>query len=647
MKAPSKRIGGPKERAKILLGICLGIPILLWLLPVTRWAVVSSFRRAFGTIDWQALGMKPSDGGDAWSMPDFYGERPAGSDREATLTWAANVAQMPKLTPALAAARLNPDDVLFQANYLLLACQWVPMTRGRAITRDNLEWNAKMRAEHHGDWLAMREACDQASRLEPGNAFFPVVAGAASNALGDRDASLRYLAEAGRRPDWNDHAGELTAIYRRTMLRAFGYRGWEGWGYLAVPSAPWWRDLFFFSVDIAKLPLDSAGIQARQDMIHVADLAYRTDQSSWGDQSSAYGASLIVAGLADYGTASIGDFNSKSREQMLGNLAEISRKLAPQNPAALDSHLKEMLAAFDFAGARGSEEFRLPPDPYEQPTDVVYIPYQAYGIGAMALAGLASLLALMAVSFALGRLPERLLPVPARDGLAVTGLLAWMIPLLRDGYPEWALVIGCFAGFFLLVGCVSLAPRLRKLAVVAGSLLPLPAVLILSSSEFGPHWYELVVIPAVAFIILWIRQWFMRAKEPSTFPVAPLLLTLLFGWTAVLYLGPFPSVVKGTLAFSILAVTLVTIVASWQGAGVDEACRQIRAAGGWIGALASVCFAVCIVWQVDADRHQLELVRQEESISGVLRTWAHEHPDGLLAQMKSDEAKGITHGGWP
>gem|GEM_PF-6922804 len=451
----------------LLFGLCIAVPVGLWIAPGTRWAVDGQARKAFGRIDWTILGLRRDDAGDAWMTPDFYDRLPSGTGRDARLTRASNVMEHGRLDGMFAAAKQNWNDSLFLSAYLLKASfdahtppPYVDPKWDDA--KDLLTLNQAVREKNTSTWLNMIQACEEGMRLEPGNAFCPALAASLADATGDRPATIRYLAIAGRCPAWNDHAAELTAIYRRAMVREFGYLGWEAIEYLAVTPSAWRIDLLNFARSVARWPEDAAGIEARRNLIHVAELAYRSNGSFWGGLTAPSGAGLIAIGLADYGGLPHRGPRSVMREAVLEHLDQMSGILAPGGRAATDAQLREMVAATDFHEARNSGEYGLPPPLDEETGDSLSYAITTFGVGAMILTVMIALLLLIPVASLARRLPERWAPAAAMPALAAAAFGICQLPFLFGHEPARFWTIAAFSLFYLLLSIVAARPRPRK-----------------------------------------------------------------------------------------------------------------------------------------------------------------------------------------
>gem|GEM_PF-3720663 len=139
----------------------------------------------------------------------------------------------------------------------------------------------------------------------------------------------------------------------------------------------------------------------------------------------------------------------------------------------------------------------------------------------------------------------------------------------------------------------------------------------------------------------------VRSRKPSQFILIPQLAVLVFAVSSISIVGPFASPYLTLAKYVLLTSALLAVVASWQRVPFAEAARQIRRYTYWPAALAALAFSGCVIWQVHTDPQNLARLRQEESISGLVRTWAHNHPDGILALYKKQEATGTVPGGWP
>ena len=634
-------------RAAAAFWACLALLVLLWLLPATRWAVDGQSRRAFDRIDWPALGLKQDDSAVASMYPDFYDRPASGATRDAELSRAIDPVRSFKLGPIRSAASRHWDDALFLSAYLLVACERAPIPSQRLSrwhTREDIE---KHRTRFRADWLKMRGVCDQGILLEPKNAFYPAVAAAVADATGDRKAAYAYLALAGACPTWNDHAADLTAILRRTRRLEFGCRGWDAWRILNIGPDLWKKDLNSLAVSVAAAPADEAGIQARRDLIHVAELAYKTDGSAYGDRSAAAGASAIVKGLATYGPPEDDDKLTVRRERLQQRVSELSRLVSPKAAETTERRLREILTAGDFAYLRNNPKYNLPPDTYQNSGDVISVPITEYGVGAMIVAALTALLVLILVSGIALRLPRAALPLPMMPGLAAGMCFFASLPFLGWREFDGLWIVAEIGVFYLLLGGLALFDRLRQPTWLAGTLLPPAALVYVVLHPVGGHSFELALVPIGLFVALLIRQRVRHGKGPSVFFLAPLLCVALLGLLSIPLLGPFLSVPGAVLAYVMTVLTLLVLIAAWQCSPLAEAARQARRYACGLAAFSALAFSGAVVWQVVADRHGLSILRQEESLSPVIRKCAREHPDAALSQLKEDDAKGITHNGWP
>lgn len=494
---------------------------------------------------------------------------------------------------------------------------------------------------------SMRKACDQGMQLEPKNAFFPAVGAAVAAGAGDREAALGYLARAGECPAWDDHAADLTAVQRRTMLWQFGYKGWNAWQMLRVRPHLWRTDLTTLGVKVASFPIDEAGIQARSDLIHIAELAYEGDSSGFGDLSSASGAASIVKGLATYGPLNDNAKLWERRETQQRHISELSKLVSPKSVADTEQRLREVLAAGDFATLRANPAYDLPPDPYIETGDVIYHPITQYGVGAMVLAAFAAMIVLILVSQLLCRLPKAFLPPPALPGLASGLCFFACLPFLPWEEGDGQRIIVEIGLFYLLLAGMALHARLRWPAFIAGAVLPPAMITYLELNPVDRHDLGLAFVPAGLFIAFEVRHRTWRSDKPATFFLAPFFCATMFGLLAIPLLGPFTSYLNAIGAMALMLLTLYLLVAAWQVAPIAEAARQVRRYATGLAALAAVGFGGAVMWQTIADRYGMAALRQEESLSPVIRKWAREHPDDMLDNLKKEEEYGITHGGWP
>ncbi|HTQ08531.1 MAG TPA: hypothetical protein VMI31_00525 [Fimbriimonadaceae bacterium] len=639
---------GRARRALIVFWSLIALPLVLWLVPATRWAANGQARRAFGRIDWTTFGVASGDIEDGWWYADYYDRQPIGESRDARLVRASNVLGNERIDAAYPSARANWNDPQFLANYLLEASQWAPVRSVKGASEDLRKWIEDQKREHRTDWLRVRKVCDQGMRLEPDNAFFPALAAAACDGLDDQPGALAYLRRAGGCRQWNDHAAEITAIRRKVMLSQFGYRGWEGWSFLAVWPSSWAPDLHSLARDVAYLPFDATGIEARKDLIQIAELAYAADASSYYGSSSASGSGVIVAGLASSGANSSTPLSVR-REAQLGQIHRMSVVLAPDSPGELEGRLREMLAATDFTSARNFADFHLPPGPYSDPGDVISIPITEYGIGAMILAaGLALLLLIGAAGLAM-RLPKAWIPGAALPGVAAAFVAAGAaVSELRD--PTAAAILAGYAVVYLVVGILSARSRWEEALIVGGILVPCLAtfgIYELTVYDLDRDLYPYQITPVAFFSALALWRLATRRWSESRFLLVPQLGVLLFGLMSTFFLGPHTSPTKSLALIIGFGFLLLVLVAGLQRTSLAEAARQVRRYSYWPAALCALGFCGAVIWQTVADRHEMLLLRREESISPVIRSWARAHPDGLLAQMQQDDAHGVVHGGWP
>ncbi|HWA81826.1 MAG TPA: hypothetical protein VG820_00220 [Fimbriimonadaceae bacterium] len=620
-----------------IFAICCAVPFLLSALPSTRWIVDCHLRATLGRIHVEALGFKQSDLREGWAE-DVYDQEPTGPDREARLTRFGY--QLGRLDDQAdySTFKQNENDSLFVAAYVLRASHAeipeprIPPDNAEEVARHNREVAVKNRVA----WHHLRVACEQGMRLEPDNAIYPAIGAAMAQALDDKQQILEFLARAGKCSRWEDHTGELTAIYRRAMRREFGYRGAYALGNVfafALPS----RNLIRLAHGVAKWPMDPTGIEARRDILRFARVGYAA-----GDRPSDFG--RIVSGLAAYGPAPRRPSLSVARHLCLANLHEISLAVAPNESASTEALVREMVAAGDFSSAHGASlDYDPLSDPYwTGPTDwwgMLTFPegagQNAFLYGSVLFASLVSGALLIAL-FSAGRL----LPSPASVTMPFVAASAASLIRLFDRWDGLEVAIAAsFAAFYLACAWLVKAKRLEMAIFLAALLIPpiaLFGLIELTIYDLDKELYHYLLFPICVYAGLFVAYLWRRRHKPSQFFLLPLTSILFAGLTgvAVIWNSFGESFPLGLVCLILLAAIPMTAVASWQGVGYAEAARQLRRYA--IGAFAAGCvaYAAFVGWLLAVDARRIEGMRAVASRGPIVRHWAHDHPLGILPEWE-------------
>jgi hypothetical protein len=635
-----------KRIAWALFGLCLAFPFVLLFFPGTGWVVKNHLRTAFARPDWTQLGMKEDDGWEAMSLGDYYDRPPTGSDRDSRLTqfgynFNSHVENQFDLV------KENWNDSLFLAIYTARASQfaYVPgrlPDPGSKYYNDALESMRKRQQLYHETWLHVVEACEQGEKLEPRNGFFPAYAANFADALGLRDRTIQNLARSRGCTTWDDHAPEIRQIWKRVLLKQYGYRGRLALDLVDTTYWPWVARLRPFAEHIANWP----SAQPRRDFLKLTILAYR-NAARYYEISSA--AQLVNAALGCSYDDQEHLTRVERRDKVLGLVAAIGPDSESKTADGLPATLREMIASSDFGQARSKMEVENPvPERswWEEWFEPSSFPFNA-------VPGIILTSTLFVLLFSIPALSMfRLLPERSGPPAGAPALAAAAACLLRLDWQNWNTrdlgIAGAFALFYLITARLSTSKRFGLPALISALIIPPVVLFMLYEAMINPatledsdsYLHAFLVFPVCLYTVLLGRHFYMRNREPSKFFLLPQLAVLALGISCpLLQVALFVSGKASFLHYIALFLIEVTTVAAWQYVSLAEAARQIRRYTYWVVAVVAFMLGMVIIWESIVDRKGISYLTDSGPSASEARQWAHEHPDGLLAEYRIEDAK--------
>jgi hypothetical protein len=609
-----------------LFAICMAYPLVLAVVPATRWAVVSRLRVALADDEDSGL---PYD--------TYIGTLPV-SDRESELAVLGQVGgREVDIDELYEATRRHWNDPLYLALFVSRACQEAKIPPERVplyVHPNEVQWlldRSKTRIKLRPIWERIVRVCDQGALVEPANAFYPAIAAAASKALARDDKALKYAAEAGSRRQFETHAAELTSIFERAAIKAFGYRGCD-----SLPLADdvaWAPYLAFLGRAVSELGHDPRGIRARTDMLRVADHIYR-DARSDQELASLSGIVRVLTGVR----TTPGMSPPESRHAYLAGVSGLARLVEPEAPKSPEARMREIIAAGDHANIERMRDYPTAPA-WERVYDSTFLDSMP-DYASMSLVSFLAALATLGIVSTLTRLPSRYLspialPFIAAAALSHTGV--FMYRYEPDGL--WSAV--GFSAVYLGAGLLATQKRWAIYAIAAAAIAPAVALLMLLDGVPPPSRTDVLgylAIPVGAFpVYVGIYAWRERRRTSSELFVVPQLAAFVLGIGLLTLLAPPTSWPLALSRFIVVVAIVFATASAVQGVPVADAARQMRRYSYWPTALAGLSCGAALTGYLVYDAGQLRQLRSAETSAVAARQWARDHPDGLLPELRALE----------